>query len=496
MTHSPIIPAVILLGALLISCGAEPVSDPAASDTTESAALPAETEQINDYTRYDPQLPAIDGGGADIHILTRELDGTYCQQLDNISADGETGDTLNDAIFRRNSAVMEKYNVNFDIIVTGDISGKVKRSVAADDNAYDFFFEGISANVVLSSQGYLLPLDDLDAVDLEKPYWCQKIMKNLSFGGNHYLGVSDLTEQAYFSAGVIYFNKVLANEYDLESPYDFVRNGTWTIDRMLSLCKSVSSDLDGDGSYTEKDQYGLTYNNFAWQIMFYGSGLNIIENGPDGLYFNGTDERIVNTLQKLMPISGDNTVCLYSENYGHLGGNYRINVCQNAFYEGRALFWLEAMYGVPTLRSMELDFGLLPVPKYSEEQEDYSSFIHTTHGTAIAVPATLKNTALVGSVIEDLTYLSSGETRDAFIERTIKGKLSRDSESAESVDIIISNICTDYALLLNNYGLAVDTDMRKLMDLASTDILSAMEAKRESYETVLAKFNDTFGTEG
>ena len=490
---------LLLLSVLLVSCGETAQTQNSADTEVKSnnpAATEAETEAPADYTRYDPQLPAIDGGGKDFNLITRTLSADYCRQIDDISAEAANGDVINDALFERNSKVMEKYNVNFVIQKADDVAAKVKKSVMAGDAAWDILFEGIAANIQLASQSMLLSLDSLDAVDTSRPYWCQGMMEDLSFGGQHYLGVSDLTLQAYFASGIVYFNKTLAANFDLENPYELVDSGKWTLDKLISMCKSVSADLDGSGVYDEKDQYGITYNNFAWQIMFYGSGLKMVEKDTNGkLYFNGTDERIISTLQRLMPISGDPTVCLYSENFKHVGGNYRIDVCQNAFFEGRALFWLEAMYGVTSLRSMELDFGILPVPKYSEEQKDYSAFIHTVHGSSVAVPLTVKDPALTGSILEELSYLSSGGARDAFIEKNLKGKISRDNESARSIDIIMNSICTDYTLLLTSYGLTIDSDMRKLMDKASTDVMSVFEKGVSKYEKILTKFNDTFGTE-
>lgn len=189
-----------------------------------------------------------------------------------------------------------------------------------------------------------------------------------------------------------------------------------------------------------------------------------------------------------MPVSQDNEVVLYSENYKHLGGNYRVDVCQNAFNEGRALFWLEAMYGVPTLRNMERDFGILPVPKFDESKENYASFIHTGHGSSVTIPVTVRDTDMVGRVLEDLTY-DSADVRDAFIETTLKGKYARDNESADMIDIIINNIRTDYALLLNTYGLQLDNDMRTMMNSGSTEISSLFASKSESYNAAIEKYN-------
>ena len=478
--------SVILAAILLSSCGVSEVEQ-----DTETAAQ-AETEAAETQPDYDPKLEAIDGGGADFSFLTRQTDANI-RLLDDISAEEVTGEVLNDAIYERNNVIMEKYNVKFATKITGDSSGEIKKTVQAGNSVYSVTFNGLADAVSLSSQGVYMDLSEMPFVDITKPYWSGRIMEDASIYGKYYAGISDLTIQGYFSSGVVYYNKELASLYDLENPYDLVREGKWTLDKLKQLCQNVSSDLNGNGEWDENDQYGITFNNFAWQILFYGSGYTFVEKDAEGsLFFNTANENLIDCLQQLMPISQDPTVTLYSEGYGRLGGNYRITVCRNAFNEARALFWLEAMYGVPALREMEQDFGLLPVPKHLESQENYSSFVHNTHASSVGIPVTAGDMALTGSILEDMTWESSKTVREAFIETTLKGKYARDNESADMIDVIINSIRVDYGLLLSSYGLTIDSSMRKLMDQGSTDIASFFAANKDKYTETINKFCDNF----
>ena len=73
----------------------------------------------------------------------------------------------------------------------------------------------------------------------------------------------------------------------------------------------------------------------------------------------------------------------------------------------------------------------------------------------MSIPVTVPENRLdvVGRIVEDMAYESSELVRPAFIERTIKGKYARDTESADMIDIVMNGISTDYTLLLNTYGL-------------------------------------------
>lgn len=482
----------LLLAVLMTSasCGGGAVKQPdATSDDSDSTTSSPETE------KPAPNLEAIDCGGEAFRVLTRKTDG-YVRQSDDISAEEINGNTLNDNTYERNRIIEDKYNLKFEIKNdVGDIGSLIRTTVSAGDDSYDLIINGISGSISLSAEGMLLKLDDLPDVDFDMPWWNKTIMDDMSVYDKHYVGINDMSVNAYFAAGIVYFNKSLAEDYKLENPYDLVREGKWTFDKMVELCRDVSKDLDGNGVFDEKDQYGITYNNFAWQLMYYGIGEPFIKKNNDGsLFFDSSNTKIIDYLQKMLPSAQDETVTLYSENYSRLGGNYRIDVCTKAFNEGRSMFWLEAMYGVPSLRDMGNDFGILPIPKYDENQENYSAFIHTIHGSSLVVPITLPKDrmTLVGRVMEDMAYYSSELVRPAFIDTTLKGKYARDNDSADMIDIVISNIRTDYALILNSYGLSIDKDMRSALDNGSTNVASLFAEKKDSWDAILKDYCEKF----
>lgn len=481
--------AALLTAASAAACGGG--GNTPAAQTAAGSGDPEQTDETAAETAesFDPMIEAADYGGKHIGILTPKTD-EYCRLIDDISAETEDGNALNDAIYRRNSLIMEKYNVVFDVKV-GDVSAIISKSVKSGSDDYGIVLGGLSANTSLAADGNFIELGILPHIDMEKPYWSRAINEDIRISGRNFFGVSDLTIQAYFASGIVYFNKALAKEYQLRDPYQTTIDGRWTLDELISLSRAVSGDVDGNGVLDEKDRYGITFNNFAWQILFYGSGETFVKkDDADLLVWNGSGTRLLSVLQKLMPISQDQTVTLYSENYKAVGGEYRIEVCRNAFNEGRALMWLEAMYGVPALREMENDFGILPVPKFDEAQESYGSFVHTTHSSSVAVPTTIGSSEMIGAILEDLTYQSSLTVRPAFIETTLKGKYARDNDSEKMIDLIIGNIRTDYGLLLNSYGLGTDSDMRRLMDSGSSDASSVLAKNEAKYLKVLEKYND------
>ena len=103
----------MLLSCLLLfsgACGKTP-------DVTESV-----TETIGTETKTEPldparvlTLPDKDWGGRTFRVLGYECGYTQFRTFE-ISAEGENGEVVNDAIFRRNTAIEDKYNVRICVL--------------------------------------------------------------------------------------------------------------------------------------------------------------------------------------------------------------------------------------------------------------------------------------------------------------------------------------------------------------------------------------------
>ena len=95
----------LLLLSLLIgvsACGGKDTGGAPDDSPDTTAAAEAETAEPS----YLASLPGGDWGGRDFSILCRD----YKEY--EIYSEQETGDVMDDAIYRRNLAVAEKYNIN------------------------------------------------------------------------------------------------------------------------------------------------------------------------------------------------------------------------------------------------------------------------------------------------------------------------------------------------------------------------------------------------
>ncbi|MDD4414933.1 MAG: hypothetical protein PHR14_10405, partial [Oscillospiraceae bacterium] len=105
---------------------------------------------------------------------------------------------------------------------------------------------------------------------------------------------------------------------------------------------------------------------------------------------------------------------------------------QIAFRDDRALFFMERLGQVTHLRNMDTDFGILPLPLFSEDQDRYYNSIASWTSAFVTVPKnamTDDEFARTGYIIQALAYESLYTLTPAYYEITLKGKADTDDLS-------------------------------------------------------------------
>ena len=132
---------------------------------------------------------------------------------------------------------------------------------------------------------------------------------------------------------------------------------------------------------------------------------------------------------------------------------------------------------------MKTDFGILPMPKYDETQENYTSFLHGAAGV-FCVPITNNNEDKSGRIAEDLARYSHDTVKPAYIDVLIKSKIGRDADSARMIDIIHQNVVVDFGLMITS----IDSDVRRLIDSNNADFSSTFAKREKSYEKAISAY--------
>ena len=104
-----VISAVLLSILILSSCGAQPAAEENRDISQTAGDVPeSEDTQTESETSVQPVLPDIDRGGETITVLYREA------MKNEFMADDQNGEIVNDAIYKKNLAVEEQFNIKLD----------------------------------------------------------------------------------------------------------------------------------------------------------------------------------------------------------------------------------------------------------------------------------------------------------------------------------------------------------------------------------------------
>jgi len=356
--------------------------------------------------------------------------------------------------------------------------------VAAGDTSYDAAMIGTYDVSNITLKGYLLDLNSqVPYINLENEWWDQKANIDLSLKGKMYFTTGDISMLDNDCTYCILFNKKLIVDYNLGDPYEMVRKHTWTMDNFVRMARQVSSDLNGDSKFDHNDLYGMC----VWQdgmlaaINAAGGRIGRInENGEIELTLN--TERNVDMLMKFMSLVCDRTVA-YS--IYHSGDHI-----ENMFANDQVLFYNRYLNIVKKYRNMETDFGILPFPLYEEAQKEYHTTVHAYGNSFICVPLVVEDVEMTGIVLEDMSCESMYIITPAYYEISLQGKLLRDNESSEMLDIILSTRLYDVGA-----SYQIGTYNERIMDMFrnnTTDFASMYKKFEKIALKDVEKINEAF----
>ena len=433
---------LILLASMLLSvsaCGSEnaPGEVTTGGDVTTAENGGESTEAGSRDAVPSAITKNMNFKGETVTFLTRDTD----EFINEIKADEETGDTVNDAIYARNMIVEDKLRVKIEVVSRAGSYGPhtqfnsdVVKEVMAGDTPYDVISYYAYAMPMIASEKVLYNLKDLGNLDLSKPWWHQSFIENAEIYGKLYAVAGDIDISTVSYRRALFFNKDLVGNYlqDVDL-YGKVLDGGWTQEYFIGITKDIYQDLDGDGKESEADFYGYDANG-SLDPFPVGGGLTYTKKTSDGRYewdlFNEHNNTLIERFYNM-----------YTSN----SGIYFIDKGdENRFLESRSVFYATDLKYTEKLRDMKDEYGILPMPKFDAGQGQYYSVANDNY-SQIAVPTTVKDPEMVGAVLELMGEYSYKKVIPAYYEVAMKGKYLRDDESCQMFDIIIDGAWYDFA---------------------------------------------------
>ena len=476
-----------LILSMLCAAGCTAGESPSADETTDSSPTEAaETDGASDETTLGDGIGDYDFGGESFTMYTRYTDMFY----PSLNVEEITGDQLNDVIYERNRELETRFNFTFDEekyynTVEGNDAPRVM--LAAGDDTYDLITGRYLNMYNYAAEGYLIPITEVPVIDVTKPWWNTEMYQNLSIYDRHYFAVGAFNLSAYDFTHVMLFNKTMASELGVPDLYELVTSGGWTFDKFSEYGLLAFGDINGDGEYTDADRYGYTSRPSAVMPGFWiAAGVEPVTVSADGaLEFTAhTNERFLDICSRVFDITRNNHIW-----YESLNGTPGDNQPSELFRAGGALFMDAKLYEVTKLRDSDIDFGIIPYPKYTEEQENYLSRMEGCE--LFVVPKTNTNPEMAGVILEAMAYESEQTVLPAYYEVMLKTKVSRDEQSSAMLDLILDHLVFDLGDTLLGTEFR-DGTMNECFYENRQELVSILTEMSGVYQKVLDNFNEAF----
>ncbi len=423
---------VLLLAAVGCGSGDMPTAEAASSAETFTEATAAETKDPH----YETDLAVRDFGGDTFMIAINNNPNIH----HTVVPEAEDGDTLNDALYRRNSKIAEKYHIELsETEVDFTDTAPVKNAVIAGDDIYDLVMLTCPDALSWWKEGLLIPFDDVPHINLEKGYWDKSINDSLSIGGIQYIAEGAFNLDIYDLTFCLLFNKTLCAQYDLPDLYQAVSEGAWTYDMMKTTMQTVVADINGDGTMNDADRWGYTaHPKMVAPGFWIGGGVTSISKDKDDIpYISMKEESFVNVWNRIFDVIHESDAAFLTH-----GDEKDIPTeCRLIFEEDRSLYMDMSFFYINAMRDMETDFGIIPYPKYDAAQTDYHARVCYYFPTVI--PTTNNDLDKTGYLLEILNYESYHSVIPAYYDVALKTKNARDEESAAMLDLIFDSRVID-----------------------------------------------------
>ncbi|MBP3292569.1 MAG: hypothetical protein J6N32_02355, partial [Clostridia bacterium] len=253
--------ALLLLGqAVLTSCseGTEnaetTAAAPSAAEETVTEVVEEETEMTRENTPDD--LPELDYEGSNTMVLAR----TKAWFTGEMFVEELNGEIVNDAVYERDLSVEERLNVVIDYTLADSTNTLINNNVPAGNDEFQIHVGSAVDTVQYGVNGnyYNLLGEYPEYLNLEQPWWSQYYTRQGSIMGCSFFATGDLFTSLTKLSFVTYANMQMITDYGFGSPYEMVREGTWTFDNMMGMATQVYVDENGNGAKDPKDTFGYS----------------------------------------------------------------------------------------------------------------------------------------------------------------------------------------------------------------------------------------------
>ncbi len=415
------------------------------------------------------------------------------------SENGEDGTYINDALYRRETLIEEKYNCNIEYVVDSNLKTTLSNNVTSGTVFAEAIHLSGKDSMASAKNGYLLDINTLEGLQLESPWWDQRIQEEYLIGSHLFTLEGDMNMLDELRTTGIVYNKRIYGDKNFNSlygtPYELVANQKWTLENMLTMIEGVTTDpTDDSGTWGMLSEVSGPY------YFFLGLGEKTLNNKGGEFQLNIGSESVSNALQYTTQLVKNPDVMIVN-NGSHFGNQDVWGNATKLFLSGNVLFRSTALSAVNGLTEMSDDYGLLPIPNAGGSDE-YYCYVSGSNHRPLTFPANLEDIEKTLIVSEATAYYgsvspnSNPSLREAFYYLLADYRLARSPEDTEMLDIIFDSKTFDVDQAADVTGL--ESTVWSLCKAGTVDgiastIASINITSQKSVESLLKALESKYG---
>jgi hypothetical protein len=429
-----------------VSCSNAPENTDSVSETPsaeeQEAETPAEAEDpLSSRLAIPDNLPDTTFGGQDYRVLT-----TSSKEF-QFRVDELTGEVTNDVIFNRDKTIEERFDAAVSTVLCDAPYNEIVNYVNAGTNDCELVDHFEYKAYTPIQKGCYLDWNTIPHIDQSRPWWNADSNAGSTINGKIFCIVGDLSVTALQFTYAMFFDMDLMAQfgYSASDLYGTVFEGKWTLDELQSVCGSIWTDLNTNGKSDDGDVLGYAYWNYhgtdVW-VTAMGESITKYEDGQ--IVITLGSEKVSNALDKVIALVYETPGAFRFSDETH---------GRNEFIAGRIAvmpMMFEDCYGA--LRDMEYAYGVLPYPKYDEQQARYytnSMDQHSVFGCPVTLPES--EYEFMGVVTEALNAESYKTVTPAFYDIALKNKYTEDPVTAQMIDLIMDGRVYEFSFQFGEF---------------------------------------------
>ena len=476
-----------ILALLLLLCMLLPTLVACSGDEMEAegGAEQSLTEETNPLPEADPAWV-----GKEYNIFFR---GNYDYEF--VYVEENAGALINDAVYQRNQAVESRYGIKLVFSPSGtssfenDFLEPINNTVMSGDDTYQLAAGYTYRLAPNSVKGSFLDWYSMPNINLDGEWWDRGFVDAASYNGHSYVMTGSLSLSHLYSLSCVFFNQDIVNanfenEGGSDAIYDLVKEGKWTYDEFytyISKCTVLETEMD------ETDTYGYASNDTtAVDSFLFAFDISVSTRNSKGkivLNKQNNDEKLLNATKKLNELF-NTSGHTYNQSTDSVAD---LDVHIGMMSAGKAAFTTSYLKSATVLRTTDINYGVLPFPKWDAEQTSYYSN-NMDFASSFSIPQTVQDKEYVGAITEAMAYYSHQYVREALYGTVLKYRDAKDSRSSESIDIILNNVKYDFAVIYAFEWGDVNgpsMELRKCIRDKSSALASRYEMNEKFYKTTL-----------